>query len=255
MNSPIRWYHLFSSWIFLLSSAYPLHRISTLPLNLLALPGTLSAILRPCPLSKRIYNIVLHCAPFIWIPYTVSLQSLLLSFAYAFLYIKYMNYIQVNPIDVYITLFKENHTSVYEFLQDRFGTKSTLLLSTLPHGLSILPFLSKSKLSFLSLGYISTILTSTVCSLAWHIQDEQNTIFLYLDYGFAAWWFLYELGLALYWTNLYIVFRILCLNSVVCFMNLTIPKNEHYILYHSIWHIFSSLKCVYSSWLLTSYLA
>ena len=122
---PIRWYYLLSSWIFLLSVLYPLHGISTFPLNLLALVGCYECIRNPFAEHwfKTFYIMFIHLAPFLWIPYELSVQTLLFALCVIFVYLVAIRLspIEKNPIDVYDILLKETHETLEDFLADRFA--------------------------------------------------------------------------------------------------------------------------------------
>ena len=119
---PIRWYYLLSSWIFILSVLYPLHGISTFPLNLLALVGCYECIRAPFGEHwlKTLYIMFIHIAPFAWIPYEISMRTLVFALSVIFTYLVLIQFTG-NPIDVYDLLLKEKHVELDEFLADRFA--------------------------------------------------------------------------------------------------------------------------------------
>ena len=123
MVPPVRWYHLLSSWIFLLSAFYPVHKISTFPLNVLALSGCLEVIINPYNehFIKNIYILALHLLPFAWIPYDVSREVIGLSLATIAIYILFIYRIGEQPLHVYRVLLSERHKTFQEFVADRFG--------------------------------------------------------------------------------------------------------------------------------------
>ena len=120
---PIRWYLLLSTWIFILSVLYPLHKISTFPLNVLALPGIIQVFFNPFKetLIKNIYILFIHLSPFLWIPYDFSLVSLIFCMAIIIAYLIFILFMKTDPFSVYYRLFHENHSSTKEFLNERFG--------------------------------------------------------------------------------------------------------------------------------------
>lgn len=120
---PIRWYYLLSTWIFLLSVLYPLHRISTFPLNLMALVGCYECLRNPFGEHwfKTLYILFIHLAPFLWIPYELSVRTLLFALCVILIYLFFIGLIKKNPIDVYDILLKEKHEELHEFLADRFA--------------------------------------------------------------------------------------------------------------------------------------
>jgi len=120
---PIRWYLLLSSWIFILSVLYSFHKISTFPLNLLALPGIIQIFFNPFKknLIKNIYILFIHLSPFLWIPYDFSSVSLIFCMAIIIVYLIFILSMETDPFSIYYRLFNENHSSTKEFLNQRFG--------------------------------------------------------------------------------------------------------------------------------------
>lgn len=114
-----------------------------------------------------------------------------------------------------------------------------LVLSTLPHYLAIV--------YSTNIGYTITILASSTLSVIWHGAGEPDGVLMYLDYSLALCWFLYELYLG---KNKGLI---ILLNGVVVTLNRLIPQ-EHYIFYHSIWHILSSMKVIYIALIIQSQL-
>ena len=106
-----------------------------------------------------------------------------------------------------------------------------LLVSTLPHFLSVIP-----PNEF---GYKTVIVASSTFSILYHINEESKLIAV-IDYCLAFAWFLYDLKMGKFRE------RILVLNGLVFLMNILIPYNKYYVL-HSIWHIISAIKCFYIS--------
>ena len=123
MTYPIRWYYLLSSWIFMLSALYPLHKISTFPLNLIAVIGCHQCIISPFKEHwlKTLYILFIHIAPFTWIPYEISTKTIIFAIAIIIVYLLGIAFISKDPIYIYKILSKERHTKLHEFLADRFG--------------------------------------------------------------------------------------------------------------------------------------
>ena len=123
MVPPVRWYHLLSSWIFLLSALYPVTKLPTFPLNILASVGCLEVILNPYNehVLKNIYILFIHITPFFWIPYDVSVGALQFGAAIIAAYLAFIFFIGENPLHVYRVLLKERHQTAAEFVRDRFG--------------------------------------------------------------------------------------------------------------------------------------
>ena len=125
MTTPIRWYYLLSTWIFILSVLYPFHKISTFPLNILASVGCFEVILNPYNehILKNIYILFIHIAPFFWIPWEISPKTLDFALIVVLIYLIFICLINKNCFHIYDKLLKEKHTDVYDFLDDRFGIR------------------------------------------------------------------------------------------------------------------------------------
>ena len=123
MVPPVRWYHLLSAWIFILSALYPFHKISTFPLNVLALSGCYEVIVDPFKehIVKNIYILFVHLAPFTWIPYDLSRGVIGFAIFVVTLYCIFIYSIHEQPVDIYRAVFSERHTTINAFLADRFG--------------------------------------------------------------------------------------------------------------------------------------
>ena len=123
LTYPIRWWYLLSSWIFLLSVLYPLHGISTFPLNVMALVGCYECLRSPFTEHwlKTLYIFFIHLAPFAWIPYEVSVRTILFALATVLVYLFGIACISKNPVFIYDLLLKERHVDFYEFIGDRFA--------------------------------------------------------------------------------------------------------------------------------------
>jgi len=123
MVPPVRWYHLLSTWIFILSAAYPIHKISTYPLNILALIGCLEPILNPfrSSLGKNLYIMGLHLLPLLWIPYDVSMKAIQFAFVFGITYLIFVTGIGENPFHIYSVLLSEDQPTFQSFTCARFG--------------------------------------------------------------------------------------------------------------------------------------
>jgi hypothetical protein len=115
----VRFFHLFSTWIFVASALYPLHGISTFPLNLLALIGLYG--MKNESTGKNIYNLILHLAPFLWIPYSFSEETMLFSVLLLLVYLLIMIVLKRNCYEIYDSLLKEEHPTFKEFLETRYN--------------------------------------------------------------------------------------------------------------------------------------
>ena len=123
MVPPVRWYYILSTWIFLLSTLYPVLQLPTFPLNVMASVGCLEIILNPYNdnLVKNLYILFIHIAPFFWIPVDLSVEALQFGAAVILAYLAFIFILGENPLHVYMVLLKENHETAAEFLRDRFG--------------------------------------------------------------------------------------------------------------------------------------
>jgi hypothetical protein len=123
MVPPVRWYHLLSSWIFVLSCLHPLLKIPTFPLNILASVGCFEVVLNPHKEHwlKNLYILFIHIAPFFWIPYDLSEWAFTVAVAVIAAYLALILFLKENPFHVYFVLLDEDHKTFAEFTRDRFG--------------------------------------------------------------------------------------------------------------------------------------
>jgi uncharacterized membrane protein len=123
MNRPVRWYLLLSTWIFIISALYPLHKISTFPLNLIAIIGCFDVIYTPFKENylKNLYILFIHLAPFLWIPYDISYIPIVFAIFVIIAYLIFIFTINTHPFEVYSKLHNEKHTELEDFLSERFG--------------------------------------------------------------------------------------------------------------------------------------
>ena len=111
---------------------------------------------------------------------------------------------------------------------------NVLVLSTLPHYVSILPLIHYKEMNH----YNTVIVTSSTLSVLFHTYD--NKFLTFLDYFVALIWFLYDIQLGIQYQ---ILSTILYLNFTVVFININITNN--YEVVHSLWHLISACKCYY----------
>ena len=123
MVPPVRWYYILSTWIFLLSTLYPLLQLPTFPLNVMASVGCFEIILNPYNehLLKNLYILFIHIAPFFWIPVDLSAEAFQFGGVVILSYLLFLYILGENPFHVYRVLLKEQHHTAQEFLRDRFG--------------------------------------------------------------------------------------------------------------------------------------
>ena len=123
MVPPVRWYYILSTWIFILSVLYPVHKISTYPLILLASVGCLEVVVNPYKenMVKNIYILFIHIAPFFWIPYSFAKRSLVFAATVILLYFCLLFFLGENVFHVYGELLDEGHSTPEIFICHRFG--------------------------------------------------------------------------------------------------------------------------------------
>jgi hypothetical protein len=124
-----------------------------------------------------------------------------------------------------------------------------VVISTIPHFCSILPLIKYYKTH--TLGYINIILLSTVFSILYHTYEESNYTINIIDYFFAVLWVVYDLYMGYIYTTNKIVCVIVFVNTMSFFINIQIPYNVYYPLYHSLWHLINAYKCYYVSKLIS----
>ena len=109
-----------------------------------------------------------------------------------------------------------------------------LILSTLPHYLSIIPLLG----SAVPIEYIHVIILSSTLSVLYHLTRESNRLISFLDYAAALLWFGYDVYLG----NM----RVFEVNMASCTIHYMVPHG-YYEHYHGLWHLINAVKCYYVS--------
>jgi hypothetical protein len=123
-------------------------------------------------------------------------------------------------------------------------SSTSLILSTLPHYFAILPWLHARKMCT---EYPFVIFVSTTLSVLWHACDQPpNSLLFYADYLAATVWFLYDLKIGLYASEIRLE-TVFLLNALIFILNIYTGPNN---IAHVMWHIVSALKCIYISNLL-----
>lgn len=120
-----------------------------------------------------------------------------------------------------------------------------LIISTLPHFLSIIPIKKYYRSSAFS--YINIIILSSTFSILYHYYEQSNTFINVLDYFFAMLWVIYDIKLT-YKTPL--IYKVLFANCAMFLINIKIEYDTNYSLLHSLWHLLNAGKCFYISMLL-----
>ena len=135
-----------------------------------------------------------------------------------------------------------------------------LILSTLPHYLSVLPLIDYYN-DIRICWYINVILASTTLSVLYHTDTKNNIITLFdlfdlFDHVLAVFWFLYDvyLGCVLGYA---LLFQIIFYNtlSFMVYQRIEIESSrKNYYTFHSGWHLLNSCKSFYISYLISQYL-
>ena len=125
---PVRWFHLLSYWILILSCLHPFLHIPTYPLNCLAAVGCYKFIRDPFAHSL-LYNVVIilgvHLAPFAWIPYDVSEHALRVACAVIVAYFFFIHVVMRRTVrEIYETvLYHEHFTTEWQYVRARIYGK------------------------------------------------------------------------------------------------------------------------------------
>jgi hypothetical protein len=121
----------------------------------------------------------------------------------------------------------------------------SLIITSSLHYLALIPILikyrNKSMSDFTKL-YRNTIIFSTTFSIFWHYFDQSYILF-YFDYIIALLWFCQDILWSLIVNKPIIIY----LNIIIFLLNFLVRYSGNYVLYHSIWHVISSIKCIYIS--------
>jgi len=115
-----------------------------------------------------------------------------------------------------------------------------LVLSTLPHYLSVIPLYPHDLYE-----YKTAILVSSTVSVVWHAYGQPANIILVLDYIALCFWGFYEIHSAHIDDEL----KIYLLNLLILFLNSVTHGSN--VLYHSLWHLVFALKCFYVATLIS----
>jgi hypothetical protein len=122
----------------------------------------------------------------------------------------------------------------------------SLIITTIPHYLSIFPILQYYN-NNLIWCYINIIFISTSFSILYHLTKESNYTIFYIDYTLAFIWTLFDISIPIYFKDLYTFNTIISANIIIFFININITRDKNYIIHHSIWHLLSAYKCFYVS--------
>ena len=128
-----------------------------------------------------------------------------------------------------------------------------LILSTLPHYLSVLPLIYYYN-DIRILYYMIVILTSSTLSVLYHTDTKNNSVIIDLfDHVLAFFWFLYDvyLGCVLGYA---LLFQIIFYNSLsfMVYQRIEIESSrKNYYTFHSGWHLLNAFKSFYISYLIS----
>ena len=131
---------------------------------------------------------------------------------------------------------------------------SLLVLSTLPHYVSLLPLVYYYN-DTLILYYMFVILTSSTLSVLYH-SKYNNVIIELFDHVLALFWFMYDVYLG-YALGYALLFQIIFYNtlSFMVYQKIEIEcTREKYYIFHSGWHLLNTFKSFYISYLISLYL-
>jgi hypothetical protein len=122
-NIKINWLDVFSNWIFLASITYPIHGISTFPLNILAAPVAIKLffVRKNDIILQQIISLVVHFFPFFIVPYDLSCKVIHWNILFMIIYVIIMYIKKINIFDVYHTIFnkKNKYKTINEYIKSR----------------------------------------------------------------------------------------------------------------------------------------
>ena len=114
--------------------------------------------------------------------------------------------------------------------------------------LTIFPHLFSLYYTFNNHVYSTLIILSTLSSILWHL-DHEGRKFLFFDYTCAGLLFLYELKIGLEIIDCVVYLNMLLLITNKTVLILSLNKKINYFKWHSVFHLLSSLKTIYISYL------
>ena len=93
--------YIVCTYAFIISLLYPLHGISTFPLNVLCFLGILGTKWHEASLGTA-YSIFSHAGPFLWVPWVITVESVFLTVSTFVIYAIGMIMFYKHPFDYYI---------------------------------------------------------------------------------------------------------------------------------------------------------
>jgi hypothetical protein len=126
-----------------------------------------------------------------------------------------------------------------------------LVITSSLHYLSVIPILltyQNKPLPIFNRIYRNTILLSTTISILWYFFNETPKL-IYIDYGLAIVWCLQDI----LWSFLLSKPIMIYLNIIIFILHFLVRYTGDYVLYCSIWHVISVIKCIYISYIIKHY--
>ena len=119
----LRWYYFLSSWVLLLAITYQIHGQNVFPLQLFCLIGGIGVLFmkQPQPLLKQVLLVLVHLAPFLWLPAIIDRQGILFGLYVGIVYLLVMLSIHKNIFGLYFEALDKRHATTYAFLQELLG--------------------------------------------------------------------------------------------------------------------------------------
>jgi hypothetical protein len=122
-----------------------------------------------------------------------------------------------------------------------------LPFTTLFHFLAVIPPLATTHP--FRYAYSAVVATTTILSAVWHLKGQPEGVYQYLDYSFITIWFFYDMGFMARLPDMDKA-KIITISFFILCLHLVCSAEQNYEVYHSLWHIASSIKCVYVSYML-----
>ena len=128
-----------------------------------------------------------------------------------------------------------------------------IVVSTLPHFLPLV-FVAGcgcgAPHALLYAAYSAVVATSSLLSIAWHVQAERENVLFLLDYLFAAAWTTLDIVVAFAVAPRHVVLTVIVLNALVFVCNklADLLSNKGVVPYetgHAAWHVLSWAKAVF----------
>ena len=93
--------YIVCTYAFIVSLLYPLHGITTFPLNVLCFFGITGTKWNSMSFGT-FYSIFSHAGPFLWVPWTITFESMILTIIVFLVYITSMILFYKHPYDYYL---------------------------------------------------------------------------------------------------------------------------------------------------------